>query len=119
MTPEEQAEEDALAALEALRERVEAQHRAELADYGERAAAAVRTELAALKLPVPVSVTVDLDTPWDQAPDSPTLGWTTNAIDNAVAAAVSTTPTPDNLPGTLLERAEAALRREETDHSGE
>ena len=119
LTPEEQAEEDALAALEALRERVEAQHRAELADYGERAAAAVRTELAALKLPVPVSVTVDLDTPWDQAPDSPTLGWTTNAIDNAVAAAVSTTPTPDNLPGTLLERAEAALRREETDHSGE
>ena len=80
-------------------------------DYGERAAAAVRTELAALKLPVPVSVTVDLDTPWDQAPDSPTLGWTANAIDNAVAAAISTTPTPDNLPGTLLERAEAALRR--------
>lgn len=119
LTPEEQAEEDALAALDALRERVEAQRRAELADYGERAAAAVRTELAALKLPVPVSVTVDLDTPWDQALDSPTLGWTANAIDNAVAAAVSTTPTPDNLPGTLLERAEAALRREETDHSGE
>lgn len=110
-TPEEEAEEAALAALENLRDAVDAQRRAELIAYGERAAAAVRTGLAALKLPVPVSVTVDVDTPWDKAPDSPALGWTASPIDNAIAAAVAATPLPDELPGTLLERTEAAQRQ--------
>lgn len=119
LSAEEQAEEDALEALQDLRDRVEAQRRAELAAYGERIAEAVRTELATFSLTVPVTVTVDLDTPWDQAPATPTPGWTPSAIDNAVAVAIAATPTPDNLPGTLLERTEAASHPSETNRPGE
>jgi transcriptional regulator with XRE-family HTH domain len=111
-SPEEQAEEDALEALGALRDRLVAQRRADLAEYGDRLADAVRTQLAALTLPVPVTVIVDLDTPWDQAPETPSEGCTTGAIDAAVAAAIAATDTPDRLPGTLLERAEGTLGRE-------
>lgn len=106
LSPDEQADEDALEALGALRDRLEAQRRADLAEYGDRLADAVRTQLAALPLAVPVTVIVDLDTPWDQAPETPSEGWTTGAIDAAVAAAIAATDTPDRLPGTLLERAE-------------
>lgn len=76
---------------------MDAQRRAELIAYGERAAAAVRSGLAALRLPVPVSVTVDVDTPWDKAPDSPVLGWTASPIDNAIAA-VAATLSPTSCP---------------------
>lgn len=110
-TPEEEAEDAALAALQDFRDAVDAQARAELIAYGEQLAAAVRTELAALDLPVPVSVTVDVDTPWNAAPDSPVLDWATGAIDTAVASAIAATPLPDELPGTLLERAVAAHRQ--------
>ena len=110
--PEEQAEDAALAALQDLRGAVDAQARAELVAYGEQLATAVRTELAALELPVPVSVTADVDTPWNEAPESPLLDWTTSRIDGAVAAAIAATPPPDELPGTLLERAEATHRQQ-------
>ncbi|OBB06439.1 hypothetical protein A5731_16590 [Mycolicibacterium conceptionense] len=112
LTAEEQATEDALVAIEALRNRLEALQREELAEYGQRLAQAVRERLTALELPVPVTVSVDLDTPWDQAPDSPLEAWATGAIERAVAAAIAETPTPDTLPGTPLERAEAALAGE-------
>lgn len=111
LTAEEQAEEDALEALDVLRGRLAEQQRAELAEYGDRLADAVRTQLAALQLPVPVTVTVDLDTPWDQAPETPAQGWTIGAIDTAIAAAIAATTAPDAAPGTLLERTEAALNR--------
>jgi hypothetical protein len=88
-------------------------------EYGDRLADAVRTKLASLKLPVPVTVAVDLDTPSDQAPETPAEGWGTGAIDAAVAAAAAATVPPDSLPGTLLKRAEASLRRDGTDHAGE
>jgi transcriptional regulator with XRE-family HTH domain len=119
LTPEEQTDEDALEALSALQDRLAEQQKADLAEYGARLADAVRTKLAALKLPVPVTVAVDLDTPWDQAPETPAEGWGTGAIDVAVAAAIAATVPPDSLPGTLLERAEASLRRDGTDHAGE
>lgn len=112
LTPEEQATEDALAAIETLSNRLEALQREELAEYGQRLAQAVRERLTALELPVPVTVSVDLDTPWDQAPDSPLEAWATGAIERAIAAAIAETPTPDTLPGTPLERAEAALAGE-------
>jgi transcriptional regulator with XRE-family HTH domain len=112
LTPEEQATEDALAAIEALRERLEALQREELAEYGRQVAQAVRERLTALKLPVPVTVTVDIDTPWDQAPETPLEAWATGAIERAIAAAIAETPTPDTLPGTPLQRAEAALAGE-------
>lgn len=112
LTPEEQAEEESLAAIGELRERLEALQRDELAEYGERLAQAVRARLAALELPVPVTVTVDLDTPWDAAPESPLEAWAVGAIDTAIASAIAETTTPDALPGTPLQRAEAALHRE-------
>jgi len=112
LTAKEQATEDALAAIQALRNRLEALQRDELAEYGQLLAQAVRERLRALKLPVPVNVSVDLDTPWDQAPESPLEAWATGAIERAIAAAIADTPTPDTLPGTPLQRAEAALARE-------
>ncbi|WP_333890879.1 helix-turn-helix transcriptional regulator [Mycolicibacterium gadium] len=119
ISPEEQAQEDALEALAALRDRLAEQQRADLAEYGYRLANAVRTKLEALQLSVPVAVTVDLDTPWDQAPETPGEGWTTGAIDAAIAAAIAATTPPESVPGTLLERAEESLRRDGTDHAGE
>ncbi|CQD25150.1 helix-turn-helix domain-containing protein [Mycolicibacterium conceptionense] len=112
LTPEEQAAEEALAAIEVLRERLEALHREELAEYGQRLAHAVRERLAALKLPVPVTVSLDFDSPPHEAPGTPIDGWATGAIERAIAAAIAETPTPDTLPGTPLERAEAALAGE-------
>lgn len=112
LNPEEQAAEDALTAIEVLRDRLEALQRNELAEYGQRLAQAVRDRLAALKLPVPVTVSVDLDTPWAQAPDTPLETWATGVIERVIAAAITATPTPDTLPGTPLERAEAALAGE-------
>lgn len=112
LTPDEQAAEDALAAIEVLRDRLEALQRDELAEYGQRLTQAVRERLAALKLPVPATVTVDLDTPPHEAPETPIDGWATGAIERAIAAAIAETPTPERLPGTPLERAEAALARE-------
>lgn len=113
LTPEELAAEDALAAIEVLRGRLEALQRDELAEYGHRLAQAVRERLTALKLPVPVTVTVDLDSPPHEAPETPIDGWATGAIERAIAAAIAETPTPDTLPGTPLERAEAALAGDE------
>lgn len=113
LTPEEQAIDDALAAIHALRDRLEAQHRAELADYGRALTAAVTDRVAALNLPVPVSVTVDLDAKLDawNGGGTPLVGEVTGIIDVAIADAIMVTPTPSALPGTPLERAEAALQR--------
>lgn len=119
LSPEEQSEEDALEALGTLQDRLAEQQRAELAEYGNRLADAVRVQLAPLQLPVPVTVSVDLDAPWDQVSDTPTQGWTTGAIDAAIANAIAATPTPDALPGTLLERTEAFHPSHATDRPGE
>lgn len=115
LSAKDQAEEDAIEALSVLQDRLAQQQRTDLADYGERLADAVRAQLAELKLPVAVSVTVDLDTPWDQARETPAVGWASGAINTAVAAGITTTPTPDSLPGTLLERAEASLSGDGTE----
>lgn len=119
LTAEEQAEEDAIEALSVLQSRLEQQQRADLANYGDRLANAVRAQLAELKLPVAISVSVDLDTPWDKAPETLTAAWATGAIDTAVAAAIVSTSPPESLPGKLLERAEESLRRDGTDRAGD
>ncbi|BBX88182.1 helix-turn-helix domain-containing protein [Mycolicibacterium aubagnense] len=106
------AEQEALDAIEALRAQLEALQRQELAEYGERLAVAVREQLEALALPVPVIVTVDLDTPWDKAPESILRGWAVGAIDTAIAEGIARVATPDTLPSTPLERAEAMRTRE-------
>lgn len=105
---EHEAIEDALQSLSKLRERLQAQERAELATYGESLAAAVTDGLAALNLPVPVSVSVDLDTELDgwHGGGTPLVGEVTGFIDVAIADAIMLTPSPSNLPGTPLQRAE-------------
>lgn len=108
LSPEDQAADNALAALSELRDRLEALQREELAEYGQRLAAAVASRLEALALPVPITVSVDLDTSWDMAPETP-LDWATGAIEKAIAAAIGEVATPDTLAGTPLDRAEAAL----------
>lgn len=114
-TPEEEAIDDALAAVQALRDRLQAQQRAELAAYGQALATAVTEHLADLNLPVPISVTVDLDAELDALHGgTPLVGEVTGAIDVAIADAIMTTPTPSTLPGTPLERAEAALARDQS-----
>ncbi|WP_198344622.1 helix-turn-helix domain-containing protein [Mycobacterium dioxanotrophicus] len=112
LTPEEHAAEDALAAIEVLRGRLETLQRDELAQYAERIAQAIRQRLAALRLPVPVTVTIDLDTPLHEAPETPHGTWAVGAIDTAIATTIAETPTPETLPGTPLQRAEAALNHE-------
>lgn len=115
LTPEQQAIDDALAAVQALRDRLEAQQRAELAAYGSALATAVTERLAALNLPVPASVAVDLDAKLDayNGGGTPLVGEVTGAIDVAIADAIMATPTPSSLPGTPLQRAEAQLPREQ------
>lgn len=103
LSPDEQAKEDALEAINELRGRLEAQQIVELADYGDRLAQAVRERLKQLQLPVPVVVIVDHD---GQA-NTPER-WATDAVNTEVAAAIAATPRPDSLPGTPLERAERA-----------
>jgi len=116
LSPEEQAIDDALAAVQALRDRLETQHRAELADYGHALAAAVTERLAALNLPVPVSVTVDLDAKLDawNGGGTPVAGEVTGVIDAAIADAIMVTPTPSALPGTppRTRRGRTATRTE-------
>ena len=115
LAPEEPAIDDALAAVQALRDRLETQQRAGFADYGRALAAAVAQRVAALNLSVPVSVTVDLDAKIDayNGGDTPLVGDATGVIDAAIADAIMATPTPSALPGTPLQRAEAALQRQQ------
>lgn len=75
--------------------------------HGQAIATTLTERLGALDLPVPVSVTVDLDTPWNEATEQPRTDWAFGPIDTAIAAAIEATPTPDALPGTTLERAES------------
>lgn len=85
LTADEQAAEEALATIDTLRQRLLALQRAELAEYGERLAHAVRERLQALALPVPINVTVDVDAPSDGAPETPLEAWAVGAIDTAIA----------------------------------
>ena len=116
-TDDELAEQDqidaARDAIDTLRERLTAQQHAELAAYGQTLVQAITTRLTALQLPVAVSVTVDLDTPFGDAPETPDVGFATG-LDAIVADAIADTDTPDVLPGTPLERLDAASTTDPT-----
>ncbi len=108
LTPGEQAQEDALNHLAALREKLDQLRRAELQSYADSLSAAITTRLDQLNLNVPIHVTVAL------APNDAHLRYGTTAlpgdsytrIDDAIASAIAETPSPAMLPGTPLERAE-------------
>lgn len=95
------------APIAALRRAVDAQHRTEVSSYAQRLKVAIRYQLGARALKFGVSViTSDVDgfvqfTPLITPHQPLTL------VDQAIADAIALTPTPGNLPGTLLSRAEA------------
>jgi hypothetical protein len=109
LTPGEQAHEDALNHIAALREKLDHLRRAELQTYADSLSAAITARLGQLPLDVPIHMTVgvapnDADLRYGT---TPLPGDSASAIDEAVAAAIAETPRPDALPGTPLERAVA------------
>lgn len=129
-TPGEIAFNKALDGLNRLGEALAEQKSRDYADYGAQLAAAIEGRLRDLDLAVPMSVTVTPaperwyardDRAAHQPPEDPG-----NQIDAAILDAIMLTPTPSlvratpgALPGTLLERAEAALPHEGTDQPDE
>ena len=108
LTPGEQAQEDALNHLAALREKLDQLRRAELQSYADSLSAAITTRLGQLNLNVPIDVTVAL-APNDadlRYGTTPLPGDSYTRIDDAIASAIAETPSPAMLPGTPLERAE-------------
>lgn len=111
--PGEAEHEAQIAAFNQLEQDLLRQRDRELAEYAEHLTAAITARLSALKLTVPVAVTVtrapenatshdSLDS--GAAPDP--YGWTT-PIDHAVLTAIEETPLPSRLPGTPLSRLQS------------
>lgn len=111
-TPGEIAYDQAFEEIAPLSVALEKQREADHADYAARLTSTIETKLRELNSTVPITVSItpapggatpeDYDT--HRPPDYPS-----GVIDTAVAAAIAATPTPDSLPGTLLERAEASI----------
>ena len=104
----EQAQEDALNQLAALREKLDQVRQAELQSYADSLTAAITTRLGELNLNVPIHVTI---TPAPNDADlrygtTPLPGESDSPIDEAVASAIANTAGPATLPGTPLERAQ-------------
>ncbi|MFN6554700.1 helix-turn-helix domain-containing protein [Mycolicibacterium septicum] len=109
-----EAEYDAqIAAFNQLEQDLLRQRDRELADYAQHLTDAITAGLSALKLAVPVTVTVtrapEDATSYDSldpgAPPDP-HGWTT-PIDHVVLTAIEETPLPSRLPGTPLSRLQS------------
>jgi transcriptional regulator with XRE-family HTH domain len=108
LTPGEQAQEDALNHIAALREKLDHLRRAELERYADSLTTAITAQLDQLGLNVPIQVRVapapnDADL---RSGTTPLPGDSYSRIDEAIASAIAETPTPAALPGTPLERAE-------------
>ena len=108
LTPGEQAQEDALNHLAALREKLDQLRQAELQSYADALSAAITRRLDQLHPDVPIQVTVapapnDADLRYGT---TPLPGDRVSRIDDAIASAIAETPGPATLPGTPLERAE-------------
>lgn len=112
-TPGEQAQQQALDSLAALRDTLEELRREELHAYADSLTAAITDRLRTLNLHVPIRVTV-IAAPngaKHQYGTTPLPGESSSRIDEAIAAAIAETPGPAVLQGTPLQRAEAALQR--------
>lgn len=112
-TPGEAEYDARIAAFSQLEQDLSSQRDRELADYAQHLTDAITAGLSALKLAVPVTVTVtrapEDATSYDSldpgAPPDP-YGWTT-PIDQAVLTAIEETPLPSQLPGTPLSRLQS------------
>lgn len=121
-TPGEIAYEQAMEAISAQVDAVDALQRREYSDYAAQLTQAIEDNIAKLELTVPVTVSVTL-APQDREPGAfdahAPQPLPRNAIEGAIDSAITETPTPSMLPGTPLDRVEAALRRDGMDHAGE
>ncbi|MBV0920234.1 helix-turn-helix transcriptional regulator [Mycobacteroides chelonae] len=121
-TPGEIAYEQAMQAISAVIDALEEQWHREYDDYAAQLTEAIETQLAALELEVPVTVTIT------RAPETYGPGafdehapppYPRTAIEAAIEKAIADTPTPATLPGTPLDRLGWAQTRGETDHGSE
>ena len=126
-TPGEIAYEQAMEAISAQVDAVDALQRDEYSNYAAQLTQAIEDNIAKLELTVPVTVSVTL------APQDPEPGafdahapqpLPRNAIEGAIDSAITETPTPSMLPGTPLDRVvsnrpEAARRGEESGGDGD
>ena len=126
-TPGEIAYEQAMEAISAQVDAVDALQRGEYSDYAAQLTQAIEDNIAKLELTVPVTVSVSL-APQDResgafdahAPQP----FPRNAIEGAIDSAITETPTPSMLPGTPLDRIltnrpEATRRGEERGGDGD
>jgi hypothetical protein len=105
-TPGQLAEQAAVAEVDELCARLNAQHQPELSSYARNLTAAIREGLVRLNLGVPIDIDVTT------APTAAELRYgatplpstASNVIDEAIAAAIAATPTPADLLGTPLTR---------------
>lgn len=83
------------------------QERREYADYARNLTAAIQTRLAALNLPVPVTISIGLapeDARSQDYDDYAPAPYPRNPIEQTIDEAIATTPTPAALAGTPLDR---------------
>lgn len=121
-TPGEIAYEQAMEAISAQVDAVDALQRSEYSDYAAQLTQAIEDNIAKLELTVPVTVSVTL-APQDREPGAfdahAPQPFPRNAIEGAIDSAITETPTPSMLPDTPLDRIltnrpEAARHGEES-----
>jgi transcriptional regulator with XRE-family HTH domain len=121
------AYEQALEAISAQVDAVDALQRREYSDYAAQLTKAIEDNIAKFELTVPVTVSVTL-APQDREPGAfdahAPQPLPRNAIEGAIDSAITETPTPSMLPGTPLDRVlsnrpETARRGEESGGEGE
>ncbi|CAN5314923.1 hypothetical protein BH09ACT8_BH09ACT8_66540 [soil metagenome] len=126
-TPGEIAYEQAMEAISAQVDAVDALQRREYSDYAAQLTQAIEDNIAKLELTVPVTVSVTL-APQDREPGAfdahAPQPLPRNAIEGAIDIAITETPTPSMLPGTPLDRVlanrpEATRRGEESGGEGD
>jgi transcriptional regulator with XRE-family HTH domain len=106
-TPGEIAYEQAMEAISAQVDALDALRRREYSDYAAQLTRAIEDNVAELELTVPVTVSVTL-APEDHEPGAfdahAPQPLPRNAIEGAIGRAITDTPTPSMLPGTPLDR---------------
>ena len=126
-TPGEIAYEQAMEAISAQVDAVDALQRREYSDYAAQLTQAIEDNIAKLELTVPVTISVTL-APQDHEPGAfdahAPQPLPRNAIEGAIDSAITETPSPSMLPGTPLDRVlsnrpEAARRGEESGGEGD
>jgi hypothetical protein len=108
-TPGQQAEQAAVDEFNERCARLDAQHYQELSTYAQNLAAAIGERLAQLNLGVPIDITITTARAGAELRygTTPLPSAASNPIDEAIAAAITATPTPADLPGTPLTRLES------------